>query len=260
MGFASISRRGACGPATTHEGDGGSKGGSETRATASSPLTPEMAGCQGNSLGPSGPPCVLSGSSSSSSFVDTTSSRSEGDDVDIEDGVRKDLNGLFSGMCVVEGGRGGMGVRGSSDEDIDGVGKEIWRANDRKEPILMDNDERFCLLPVKYHKAYEYYKMAQASYWTVEEVDLSQDKRDWDKLTKQEKHFISYVLAFFASSDGIVLENLAVRFMQGTGLLMIVCVVCLPIRGVHGLGGGLDRMIDTTMFTLENCILEVLLL
>ena len=59
--------------------------------------------------------------------------------------------------------------------------------------------------------------MAQASYWTVEEVDLSQDKRDWDKLTKQEKHFISYVLAFFAASDGIVLENLAVRFMQGTG-------------------------------------------
>ena len=146
MGFASISRRGACGPATTHEGDGGSKGGSETRATASSPLTPEMAGCQGNSLGPSGPPCVLSGSSSSSSFVDTTSSRSEGDDVDIEDGVRKDLNGLFSGMCVVEGGRGGMGVRGSSDEDVEwGRARKSGGPNDRKEPILMG--QRRAILP-----------------------------------------------------------------------------------------------------------------
>ncbi|KAL4524288.1 hypothetical protein Ndes2526B_g00303 [Nannochloris sp. 'desiccata'] len=82
------------------------------------------------------------------------------------------------------------------------------------EPILEDNDERFCLLPVKYHETYEFYKKAQASYWTVEEVDLSQDMRDWDKLTAEERHFISYVLAFFASSDGIVLENLAVRFMQ----------------------------------------------
>lgn len=67
----------------------------------------------------------------------------------------------------------------------------------------------------RYDKAYEYYKMAQASYWTVEEVDLSQDRRDWERLTEQERHFISYVLAFFAASDGIVLENLAVRFMQG---------------------------------------------
>lgn len=57
--------------------------------------------------------------------------------------------------------------------------------------------------------------MAQASFWTVEEVDLSQDMRDWEKLSSDERHFISYVLAFFAASDGIVLENLAVRFMQG---------------------------------------------
>lgn len=60
--------------------------------------------------------------------------------------------------------------------------------------------------------------MAQASYWTVEEVDLSQDMRDWRRLTSEERHFISYVLAFFAASDGIVLENLAVRFMQGACL------------------------------------------
>lgn len=62
---------------------------------------------------------------------------------------------------------------------------------------------------------YEYYKRAQASYWTVEEVDLGYDMRDWLRLTDNERHFISYVLAFFAASDGIVLENLATRFMQG---------------------------------------------
>lgn len=72
---------------------------------------------------------------------------------------------------------------------------------------------------LRYHETYEYYKKAQASYWTVEEVDLSQDQRDWDRLTAEERHFISYVLAFFASSDGIVLENLAARFMQGTHLM-----------------------------------------
>jgi len=104
----------------------------------------------------------------------------------------------------------GFGDSGTAFE-----GGEGWVPDDAKESILQHNDERFCLLPVKYHRAYEFYKMAQASYWTVEEVDLSQDKRDWEKLTAQERHFISYVLAFFAASDGIVLENLAVRFMQG---------------------------------------------
>lgn len=62
---------------------------------------------------------------------------------------------------------------------------------------------------------YEFYKQAQASYWTVEEVDLSADMRDWVRLTDDERHFISYILAFFAASDGIVLENLSARFMQG---------------------------------------------
>ena len=67
----------------------------------------------------------------------------------------------------------------------------------------------------RYDRCFEYYKQAQASYWTAEEVDLSQDMRDWRKLTEDERHFVSYVLAFFAASDGIVLENLSTRFMQG---------------------------------------------
>lgn len=61
---------------------------------------------------------------------------------------------------------------------------------------------------------WEMYKKAEASFWTAEEVDLSSDQRHWDGLTKDEKHFVSHILAFFAASDGIVLENLAVRFMK----------------------------------------------
>ena len=82
------------------------------------------------------------------------------------------------------------------------------------EPLLDPNDERFCVFPVKYHDIWEMYKKAVASFWTVEEIDLSEDRVHWDKLTTNEVHFISYVLAFFASSDGIVNENLGVRFMN----------------------------------------------
>lgn len=51
-----------------------------------------------------------------------------------------------------------------------------------------------------------------ASFWTAEEIDLSQDQKDWEKLNKNEKHFIKYILAFFSASDGIVIENLATSF------------------------------------------------
>lgn len=56
------------------------------------------------------------------------------------------------------------------------------------------------------------YKDMVAAFWTAEEIDLSQDIKDWEKLSSNEKHFIKHVLAFFAASDGIVLENLAMRF------------------------------------------------
>ncbi|XP_031480861.1 ribonucleoside-diphosphate reductase small chain B-like [Nymphaea colorata] len=84
-----------------------------------------------------------------------------------------------------------------------------------EEPLLEPNPERFCMLPIKYPQIWEFYKKAEASFWTVEEVDLSQDMRDWEEiLNPDERHFITYVLAFFAASDGIVLENLAVRFLK----------------------------------------------
>lgn len=66
--------------------------------------------------------------------------------------------------------------------------------------------------PIQQPAMWDMYKKQVACFWTVEEVDLSQDDRDWVKLTDNEKHFIKYVLAFFAASDGIVTENLAVSF------------------------------------------------
>ncbi|SDL67069.1 ribonucleoside-diphosphate reductase beta chain [Catalinimonas alkaloidigena] len=84
----------------------------------------------------------------------------------------------------------------------------------REEPILQDNKDRFVLFPIEHHDIWEMYKKHEASFWTAEEIDLQQDLKDWENLNDGERHFISHVLAFFAASDGIVNENLAVNFMQ----------------------------------------------
>jgi ribonucleoside-diphosphate reductase beta chain len=83
------------------------------------------------------------------------------------------------------------------------------------EPILQENKDRFVLFPIKHNDIWEMYKKAEASFWTAEEIDLSSDQNDWSaKLNDDERHFIKHVLAFFAASDGIVNENLAVNFMN----------------------------------------------
>jgi ribonucleoside-diphosphate reductase beta chain len=82
------------------------------------------------------------------------------------------------------------------------------------EPILQENPTRFTLFPIQKPKLYQKYKNHVAVFWTVEELDLSKDLKDWVKLTPNEQMFIKNVLAFFAGSDGIVQENLACRFMN----------------------------------------------
>jgi len=77
---------------------------------------------------------------------------------------------------------------------------------------LAENPQRWVLFPIQYPEVYAMYKKHEASFWTAEEIDLSQDMKDWDKLNEKEQHFIKHVLAFFAASDGIVLENLGGRF------------------------------------------------
>ena len=82
------------------------------------------------------------------------------------------------------------------------------------ELLLRENKDRFVLLPINYPKIWELYKKHEASFWTAEEIDLSDDLKDWAMLNDGERHFISHILAFFAASDGIVNENLAVNFMR----------------------------------------------
>jgi ribonucleotide reductase beta subunit family protein with ferritin-like domain len=82
------------------------------------------------------------------------------------------------------------------------------------EPLLTDNDDRFVIFPIKHHDIWAMYKKHMAVFWTPEEIDLSKDMKDWEKLNDNERHFIKHILGFFAGSDGIVMENLATRFSR----------------------------------------------
>lgn len=84
----------------------------------------------------------------------------------------------------------------------------------KKEILLEENKDRFVLFPINYPKIWEMYKKSVQSFWTAEEVDLQADQKDWEKLSNDERHFVKHVLAFFAASDGIVNENLAINFMN----------------------------------------------
>lgn len=85
----------------------------------------------------------------------------------------------------------------------------------KTEKILVENPDRFVIFPIHQDEIWRFYKQAEASFWTAEELDLSQDITDWEsKLNDDERHFIKHVLAFFAASDGIVNENLAENFVR----------------------------------------------
>ena len=82
------------------------------------------------------------------------------------------------------------------------------------EKILVENPGRFVIFPIEHNDIWEFYKQHQAAFWTAEEVDLTNDIRDWESLTENEKYFVKNVLSFFAASDGIVNENLAENFYR----------------------------------------------
>jgi len=109
----------------------------------------------------------------------------------------------------------------SDSEDAKTGGLEEYRQRwigqvdlpEDQEPLLIESKRRFVLFPIQYPDIWQMYKKAEASFWTVEEVDLSKDLHDWNnRMSKDERYFISHVLAFFAASDGIVNENLVERF------------------------------------------------
>ena len=83
-----------------------------------------------------------------------------------------------------------------------------------REPILTESADRFVVFPIQHPDLWEKYKQHMAVFWTPEEIDLSKDMAHWEKLSDNERHFIKHILGFFAGSDGIVMENLATRFMK----------------------------------------------
>jgi ribonucleoside-diphosphate reductase beta chain len=82
------------------------------------------------------------------------------------------------------------------------------------EKILIENPNRFVIFPIEHNDIWEFYKQHQAAFWTAEEVDLTNDIRDWNNLTENEQYFVKNILSFFAASDGIVNENLAENFLK----------------------------------------------
>jgi ribonucleoside-diphosphate reductase beta chain len=88
------------------------------------------------------------------------------------------------------------------------------KIHDNDELLLKSNTKRFVLFPIEHNSVYQLYKKAESSFWTVSEIDLSKDLNDWEKLNSNEKQFIKNIIGFFAGSDGIIMENLASRFMN----------------------------------------------
>jgi ribonucleoside-diphosphate reductase beta chain len=107
------------------------------------------------------------------------------------------------------------------------------------------DEERFILMPIKHEEIWKFYKQSMASFWTAEEIDLYQDLADWKKLSNEERHYISHVLAFFSASDGIVNENLAIRFYQDVPIPEARCFYGFQIamENIHAETYGL--LIDT---------------
>jgi ribonucleotide reductase beta subunit family protein with ferritin-like domain len=82
------------------------------------------------------------------------------------------------------------------------------------DPILTESRDRYTMFPIRHPALWNLYKRALTTFWTAEEIDLSGDLVDWEKLAPGEQHFIKTVLAFFAASDGIVFENLDLNFLK----------------------------------------------
>lgn len=116
--------------------------------------------------------------------------------------------------AVTPGGGGDISFKalGISDSKKVSPKKRKGHPDDELEPLLKDNPDRYVMFPIQDDDIWQMYKKHMASFWTAEEIDLSQDTKDWVKLTKDEQHFLQHVLAFFAASDGIVLENILENF------------------------------------------------
>ncbi|CAD7947189.1 unnamed protein product [Amoebophrya sp. A120] len=113
-----------------------------------------------------------------------------------------------------------------------------FKTYEPNEILLKENPQRWVMFPIQYPEVWEMYKQHEASFWTAEEIDLTQDMTDWEKLSENEHHFIKHILAFFAGSDGIVLENINCNFASE---------VQLPeARAFYGFQAGMENIHSET--------------
>ena len=122
--------------------------------------------------------------------------------------------------------------------------------------LLNPDLKRFVMFPIKDNDIWNMYKKAEDSFWRVEEVDLSKDSADWNLLDKNEQYFISMILAFFASSDGIVLENLASRFMMDVKLSEARAFYGFQIsmENIHCVSGDTKLLTSTGYFPIQDLV------
>jgi ribonucleotide reductase beta subunit family protein with ferritin-like domain len=116
------------------------------------------------------------------------------------------------------------------------------------EPLLQEDPNRYVMFPIKDNDIWKMYKKQEDLFWRAEEIDLSKDAKDWETLTDDEKHFVSMILAFFAASDGIVLENLGVRFMNEVQLS--------EARAFYGLQIAMESIHSITYSTLIDTYIK----
>ena len=116
------------------------------------------------------------------------------------------------------------------------------------EPLLKEDDNRYVMFPIKDQDIWQMYKKQEDLFWRAEEIDLSKDMKHWEALNPDEKHFISMILAFFAASDGIVLENLGMRFMSEIQLA--------EARAFYGLQIAMENIHSITYSTLIDTYIK----
>jgi len=128
------------------------------------------------------------------------------------------------------------------------------KTKESEEPLLSENANRFSLFPIQYPDIWRAYKNHKNAFWTAEEIDFTSDKEDWDKLNKNEKYFIENILAFFAGSDGIVLENLVKNFCSEVTLPEARCFYAFQamMENIHCVVGETKILTDNGFFPIRD--------
>ena len=127
-------------------------------------------------------------------------------------------------------------------------------SKNNKEPLLTENPNRFVMFPIEHGDIWKSYKKMMDCFWRAEEIDFSKDLKHWQTLSEKEQYFIKMVLAFFAASDGIVLENLGSRFLSEVQApeARATYGFQLMMENVHCVTGNTKIMTDKGYFNIDE--------